>query len=299
MAERKLGRGLDSLLGESGPAHGEEVVQLRFDQVRSGPFQPRQEFDAARLAELAASIRESGVLQPIIVRPSGAGYEIVAGERRARAARAAGLEEIPALVRRYSDGDVLLLSLVENVQRDDLNPIDKASACRRLVSHLGATHEEVASKLGLDRTTVTNLIRLLDLPEEVRELVRSGALSMGHARALLALRDDVDRLKMAERIVKEELSVRAVESLARDGRPAPRRRRNPRKTPQVAALESELRSILGTKVSIQDHRGKGRIRIEYYSPAEFERILELLRGSGPGFSIRARPEPQVDEGIRP
>ena len=183
---------------------------------------------------------------------------------------------------------MLILSLVENVQRDDLNPIDKASAYRRLVSHLGATQEQVAKRLGLDRSSVANMIRLLDLPEEVQDLVRNRALSMGHARALLGLKDDVDSLRMAERIVREGLSVRAVEALVRQDRPTgqKKRRSHPRKTPQVMALESELRAVLGTKVQIQDRRGKGRIQIEYYSPREFERILELLRGEERGFGVK-------------
>lgn len=283
MTERKLGRGLDSILGEARSLEGgagEELVNLKVGEIHASPYQPRQEFDEPRLAELANSIRQSGVLQPVIVRPGTSGYELVAGERRVRAARMAGLKEIPAIIRNYGDDDVLLLSLVENVQRDDLNPIDKAIAYRRLVSHLGATQEEVATRLGLDRSSVANMIRLLELPEEIRELVRKGAMGMGHARAILSLRDEVDRLRMAERIVRDELSVRAVEALVRDGRPLPpTRKTNPRKTPQIQALEAELRALLGTKVSIQDRKGKGRIQIEYYGVEEFERILDLLKGS--------------------
>jgi ParB family chromosome partitioning protein len=287
MTERKLGRGLDSLLGETRLNEAEEVLRLALDQIRAGPHQPRGDFDETRLAELAASIKETGVLQPIIVRPGATGYEIVAGERRFRAAKLSGLTEIPAIVRRYSDDEVLVLSLVENIQRQDLNAIDKAQAYRRLVAHLGTTQEEVARRLGLDRSSVANMIRLLELPEEVRDLVRGGALSMGHARALLALDDDLDRLRLAERIVREELSVRRVEALVRDGAGVaePQRKSNPRKTPQIQALESELRGLLGTKVSIQDRRGKGRILVEYYSPEEFERILDLLRGPKRGFSL--------------
>lgn len=285
MTERKLGRGLDSLLGDAPAQGGEEVVRIPLESVRAGPHQPRQDFDEARLAELAASIKENGLLQPIVVRPSPLGYEIVAGERRARAARLAGLLEIPALIRQYSDDESLILSLVENVQRDDLNPIDKALAYRRLTSHLKVTQGEVARKLGLDASSVSNMIRLLDLPEEIQELVRRGALSMGHARALLSFDDDVARLSVAERVVKEDLSVRAVETIARDGgHTRPNRRSNPRKTPQVMALESELRALLGTKVQIQDKRGKGRILIDYYSPDDFQRLLEHLRGEERGFS---------------
>ena len=187
---------------------------------------------------------------------------------------------------------MLVLALVENVQRADLNAIDKAVAYRRLVSHLGATQDQVAKRLGLQPATVSNMIRLLDLPDEVQDLVRNGALSMGHGRALLGLADDVDRLKMAERIVREELSVRAVENLVREGGGAvarPKRRSNPRKSPQVMSLESELRALLGTKVQIRDRRGKGRIQIEYYSPDEFERILDLLRRAETGFGRSGAP----------
>ena len=278
MSERKLGRGLDSLLGEAKPNEGAEVLSLPLDKIHRSPHQPRQDFDEAALAELAASIRANGVLQPIIVRPGAMGYEIVAGERRARAARIAGLTAVPAIVRRYSDEDTLVLSLVENIQRADLNAIDRALAYRRLVSHLKVTQDEVARRLGLDPSSVSNLIRLLELPSEVQDLVRGGALTMGHARALLGLSDDIDRLRIAERVVREELSVRAVENLVRDGAEAPKRRSTPRKPPQIMALESELRGILGTKVQIQDRRGKGRILIEYYSPEEFERVLAQLRG---------------------
>jgi ParB family chromosome partitioning protein len=286
MAERKLGRGLDSILGGTRVEPAEEVRPLALSEVRAVPHQPRQEFDEVRLQELANSIGESGVLQPIIVRPAGIGYEIVAGERRARAARIAGLAEIPAVIRAYTDEQVLVLSLVENVQRADLNPIDKARAYRRLTGHLGVTQEEVARRIGLDRSSVANLIRLLDLPEEIQDLVKAGALGMGHARAIVALKNDAAQVSLAERVVRDDLSVRAVEELVRrdrDPAAAPTRRAQPRKTPQVRALEDELRALLGTKVSIRDHRGRGKITIEYYSTEDFEGVLERLRRTRSGF----------------
>jgi ParB family chromosome partitioning protein len=286
MAERKLGRGLDSLLGGMPAVAGEEVRMLALDSLRAGPHQPRQDFDESKLEELANSIRESGVLQPVIVRSAGVGYEIVAGERRFRAARMAGRSELPAIIRNYSDDEVLVLSLVENVQRHDLNPIDKAQAYRRLTSRFSATQEDVAKRLGLDRSSVANMMRLLDLPEEIQDLVRGGSMGMGHARALLPLGDDGAQFALAERIVREGLSVRAVEEIVRNGREArkaPQRRAQPRKTPQVRALEDELRALLGTKVSIQDRRGKGKIVIDYYSNEDFEGVLERLRGAR-GFS---------------
>jgi len=286
MGERKLGRGLDALLGSPMPRDGEVVARIPLDQLRPGAHQPRKAFDEAQLQELAASIKQSGVLQPILVRPAALGYEVVAGERRLRAARAAGLTEIPALIRHYTDDEVLVSSLVENIQRQDLNAIDRAQAYRRLVQHLGASQEEVARRLGLDRSSLANFLRLLELPPEIQELVRGGALGMGHARAILGLADEGDRLRLAERAIREELSVRAIEA-AVQASPAsrPSRRTQPRKTPQVAALESELRELLGTKVTIQDRRGRGRIQIEYYSPDEFERLLGLLRTERRGFSL--------------
>jgi len=286
MAERKLGRGLDSIFGDARVDAAEEVRSLPLSEVRPGPHQPRQDFDEDKLRELANSIRETGVLQPVIVRPGGAGYEIVAGERRVRAARIAGLSDVPAVVRPYSDEQVLVLSLVENVQRADLNPIDKARAYRRLTGHLGVTQEEVARRIGLDRSSVANLIRLLELPDEVQELVKGGSISMGHARALVPLGDESAQLALAEKVVREDLSVRAVEELVRRGRDpakAPKRRTQPRKTPQVRALEDELRTLLGTKVSIRDRRGRGKIVIEYYSPEDFEGVLERLRRARGGF----------------
>ena len=303
MAGRKLGRGLDSLLGGVPAETGEEVRMLSLGQVRAGPHQPRQEFDETRLEELARSIQESGVLQPIIVRSNGAGYEIVAGERRARAARMAGLSQVPAIVRNYDDEQVLVLSLVENVQRHDLNPIDKARAYRKLSTRLSATQEEIAKRLGLDRSSVANLIRLLDLPEEVQDLVRSGAMGMGHARALLSLKDDAAQLNLCERVVREGLSVRAVEELVRRGRESasggatPKRRAQPRKTPQVRALEDELRALLGTKVSIQDRNGRGKLVIEYFSPDDFEGLLDRLRGRAPGESVSKDSVPEVSRGF--
>ena len=263
----------------------EDIIPL--EDLHAGAHQPRHEFDKKRLQELARSIEQSGVLQPIIVRQGGIGYEIVAGERRTRAARIAGLAEIPAVVRRYTDEQVLILSLVENVQRADLNPIDKARAYQRLTGRLGVTQEEVAKRIGLDRSSVANLIRLLELPEEIQELVQSGAMAMGHARALLPLDDDVSQLGLAERIVRDGLSVRAVEDLvrkSREGGAVPVRRSNPRKTPEIRALEDELRGLLGTKVSIQDQRGKGKIVIEYYTPDDFAGVLERIRRTRGGFS---------------
>jgi ParB family chromosome partitioning protein len=288
MAERKLGRGLEALLGQAGTVDDEQVIALPLHQVEGGPFQPRQEFDARELDELAASIRANGVLQPVIVRAGGAGYEVVAGERRVRAARLADLTEIPAIVRRYSDDEVLVLSLVENIQRTDLNAIDKAQAFRRLSTHLGATHQEIAERLGVDRTSVTHLLRLLDLPADIQDLVRGCRLSTGHAKALVALENPRAQLELAARIVREELSVRATEALAQSGG-KPKRRSNPRKTAQVMALETELRRLLGTKVHIQDRRGKGKIQVEYFSPAEFDRLLELFRGVERGFGLAEPP----------
>ena len=223
MAERKLGRGLDALLGVGAATDAEQLVELGIEELRSGPHQPREEFNEARLKELASSIRESGLLQPVLVRPAAGGYEIVAGERRVRAARIAGRTTVPAIVRDYSDEQMMVLSLVENVQRDDLNAIEKARAYKRLQQILGGTQEDVAGRVGIDPSSVSNMIRLLDLSQPLQELVRKSALSMGHARALLGLESDDARLALARRIIKEGLSVRAAEPAVEIGQQQLRR----------------------------------------------------------------------------
>jgi len=292
--KQRLGRGLDSLIPEmpemeapgrqaqddlpGGPHAGVQTVPLR--KIELNPRQPRLEMDPQELERLSASIRESGVIQPVVVRPRGDVYELVVGERRLRATLMAGLDSIPAIVRDVPDDKLLELALVENIQRADLNAIEKAKAIDRMIEELDLTQEEAGRRLGLERSTVTNLLRLLELPEELQEMVSRGTLSAGHARALLSVEDYAARLRLAKRIVAKQLSVREAERLAaREGagrRPA----RIHEPSPDVAALEESLSESFGTRVEIKQRRRGGRIVIHFRNHDDFERLYESLTGRG-------------------
>src|SRR5687768_3918251 len=261
-----LGRGLDALLGtdESAPAGGETLTELAVDVLQAGRFQPRMRMDQDALADLAASIKAQGVMQPILVRPVGAGrYEIVAGERRWRAARMAGLASVPALVRDVPDRHAIAIGLIENLQREDLNPLEEAAGLKRLIDEFSMTHAEAAEAVGRSRTGITNALRLLELAPPVQELMREGKLDMGHARALLGL-PPLKQIEIAREAVAKQLSVRQVESLVaalghRAGRPRARVDRD------VARLEEEVSERLGTTVSIRSGMkpGTGKLVIHY------------------------------------
>ena len=290
MAKKKgLGRGLDALLGagalSNDPAPATAPTRsagdsIPIDLVRRGRFQPRVHFDEATLEELASSIRARGIVQPVVVRPSGDGehYELVAGERRWRAAQLAGLTEIPAVVREVEDDAALAMALIENVQREDLNPIEEAAALRRLVDEFSLTHQEAAEAVGRSRVAVSNLIRLLDLEPEVRELLETGQLEMGHGRALLAL-DAPRQREVGARVARQGLSVRETEALVRrlasDGTTA---RKPPRRVdPDVRRLEDSVSELIGAPVAIRQRRkGKGTVSISYDSLEQLEGILERL-----------------------
>ena len=290
---RGLGRGLDALLGgdtsdetqetPSNPdAQSGAVNQLGIDQIQRGRYQPRRNFDADKLQELADSISAQGVVQPIVVRPLGDGrYEIIAGERRWRAAQQAGLSDIPAVVREVDDRTAMAVALIENIQRDDLNPLEEASALQRLLGEFDLTHQEIARSVGKSRTTVTNLLRLLDLNEDVKAQVERRALEMGHARALLGL-SGVAQSDAARKVVQQGLSVRETERLVRrvqgdDGAAKPRTGR-PAPDPDVQRLEQDLTERLGARVQIrQGSRGKGQLVIAYNSNDELDGILEHIK----------------------
>jgi len=288
MAKRRgLGRGLDALLGPSAagatlvdPAAG-ELRSLPVDLVQRGRYQPRGELDPEALEELASSIRAQGVVQPIVVRPLADGdrYELVAGERRWRAAQSAGLQEIPAVVRDVSDRAALAIALIENIQREELNPMEEARALRRLVDEFEMTHGEAAEAVGRSRTGVTNMLRLLDLEHVVRELVEGGELEMGHARALLGLEGDA-QVQAARTACARGLSVRETERLVRRSkarRPAtPRRSRTP--DPNVRRVEEDLSERLGAAVRIEHGaRGRGRVVIRYTSLDELDGIVARIK----------------------
>lgn len=279
MMKRALGRGLGALLPP--PAEGEEgarLVELLLDSLAPNPLQPRKRFAPEALDELAASIRTTGVLQPLVVRRRGERYEILVGERRWRAARQAGLTRVPAIVREASDAEALQLALVENLLREDLNPLEEAEAYQRLLTELGWTQEELARRIGKDRSSVANALRLLRLPDAIQEDLRAGRLTMGHARALLGLPTTAAQLRVRDQILAQDWSVRATERGVRQRRRAVRVRR---RAPDVEALEEELRLALGTRVHVVGTLSRGRVELPYRSAEELEQIHAALTGGRP------------------
>jgi ParB family transcriptional regulator, chromosome partitioning protein len=282
MKRRALGKGLGSLLPGRPPVAqepSEGYIEVSVDEVVPNPSQPRSHFDDEDMADLADSIRGAGVLNPILVRDTGSGYELIAGERRLRAARLAGLTHVPARVQRVGRGRSLELAIIENIQRQQLNPIEEARAFSSLMVEFGLTQEEVASQVGRKRTSVTNTLRLLKLPEKVQLYLEDGKLTAGHAKALLALESDEEILNMAEAFVTGAVTVRSAEEMthSRAGRTA---RKTPVGTdPNVADAEQRLQRALGTKVRIRrSSEGKGRIEIEFYSDEELQRLFEMFEG---------------------
>ena len=277
MAQRKaLGRGLEALIPQADPAG---VVEVPVEEIVQGGLQPRRSMDAAKLNELAASIKIHGVLSPIILRQEGGRFEVVAGERRLRAAKLAGLAAVPALVKELSGGQALELALVENVQREDLNSIEEAEAYFRLQEEFGMTQEEVGRRVGRDRSSVANALRLLKLPKSIRADLIAGALSEGHARALLGLERGADQIRARNEAVRRGLSVRSTEALVRRlKRPPKMKRRAPRGEPAVRAAEDALRQALGTKVRISRKGAGGTVEVEYYSMEDLNRIYERICG---------------------
>ena len=268
-----LGKGLNALI----PEKGEEVLYLDVDRIMPGKQQPRRVFHEKSLKELAASIKEKGVLQPVIVSRTGDGaFNLIAGERRWRASVLAGLKKIPALIKNVASKDSLEIALIENIQREDLNPIETAEAFNRLVKDFELTQEELAAKVGKERATVANYLRLLKLPDEIKTMLYNGSLSMGHARALLSVEGKTHQVETARKIVRGSLSVRETELLAKKIL-KPAKGGDKKKDPQISSLEEKLIKHLGTKVHIT-HKGKkgGKIEIEYYSLDEFDRLLEIL-----------------------
>src|SRR6059036_3831143 len=282
---RRLGRGLEALLGPTREEAEREgsLVELAIADIRPNPYQPRRDVDPAALEELEASIRKAGLLQPVVVRPRDGGFELIAGERRLRACQALGWEKIPAVKREVDDRTVLTLALVENLQRDDLSPVDEARGYERLIAEFNLTQQDVADAVGRDRSTVANALRLLKLPAAVLALLHDGGLSVGHARALLALDDARVATALAQEAVDLGLSVRDVEDRVRGGR-APVRRPRLKKglgqAPEVRRIEDALRRRLGTDVRVTLRaKGKGQIHVNFYSNDDLARLLELILGA--------------------
>lgn len=293
---KPLGKGLSALLpprpmASPAPAVAQapapapaEPSYLPIDSIDANPLQPRSVFQADRLEELAASIRANGIIQPIIVRRQGASYQLIAGERRLRASKLAGLTEVPVVVREIDDGSMLEVALVENIQREDLNPIELAQAYERMQSELGLSHEEIGKRTGKDRSSIANAIRLLRLPAEVQRLLAEHRLSTGHARAILGLPSAEEQIQLAEKAAAQGLSVRQVETLFQEAtsqRPAKHSgpKREPSQDPNVRAAVEQLERALGTRVRIVELSDqRGRIEIEYYSQSELDRLFEHLSG---------------------
>ena len=280
-AKHGLGRGLGALLSSS-PAPAVEteasgVQELPVDSIVANPRQPRKAFDDKALHDLSESLKRSGVLQPVVVRRHGQQFEIVVGERRWRAAKMAGLAYIPAVVREVTDAETLELALVENLLREDLNPMEEAEAYQRLLTEFAWTQEELGQRVGKDRSTVANCLRLLKLPELIQADLRAGRLTMGHARALLSLASPAEQLKLREEILAHSWSVRATEEgVQRKQRQAPRRAG--RRSADLAALEDSLRETLATRVRLVGSERAGRIEITYTSAEDLERLTELITG---------------------
>ncbi len=306
---RGLGRGLDSLFSgmeisiqepeeieafasgkKQDKSSDEEQKNVEIDEnsiryidindIKPNANQPRKDFNEEKISELADSILEHGIIQPLVLRKSGKGYEIVAGERRWRAARKAELKKIPCIIRELTDEQNMLLSIIENMQREDLNPIEEAEAIHQMVDTYGLTQEQVSKSLGKSRPYITNALRLLRLPDEVQLLVTEGQLTAGHARALVTIEDKNKLVSLAKKAAEEGLSVREMERLANEAiseeKKKPRKRSKAR-PPEVAAVEEELKDILGTRVNLKQRGRKGKLEIEYYSRDELERLLEMFK----------------------
>jgi len=290
---RALGRGIDSFFGSrtSSPNHnagaatalapeGNGLMMVPIDQIEANPTQPRQHFDATSLNELAASISANGIIQPLVVRRKGDAFELVAGERRWRASKMAGLLEVPVVVQEIADDKVLEIALIENIQRADLNPIETATAFSRLVRELNLSHEEVGQRTGKERATITNFLRLLKLPDDLQQLVAEGRLTMGQGKALLSIEDPDKQRELAQKAMQLGLSVRAVEKMVQNiltpPEPTPEAAPIP-VDPNVAAAIENFERVLGTRVKITPTtENRGKIEIEYYSQAELQRIYEQI-----------------------
>jgi ParB family chromosome partitioning protein len=288
--QRRLGRGLEALIptgSEAGSAAAADIRRIPLSAIRANPFQPRREFKPDELAELEASLRASGLLQPISVRHRGDAYELIAGERRVRAATNLGWPEIQAIVRDFDDRTMLVLALVENLQRTNLNALEEARGYRRLIDEFQLTQQQVAEAVGKDRTTVTNLLRILSLPDEILALVEQGAITTGHARALLALGESAFTVELAKSIVRDGLSVRDVEQRVRELNAESKPRTEPPKQPRpvgqtqpnpvLRAIEDDLRRYLQTDVRISSSgEAKGKIEISFFSADDMDRVLDLI-----------------------
>jgi ParB family chromosome partitioning protein len=279
---KRLGRGLDALIPSLNISDDDKVIEIPLSQLRPNPYQPRKTFDEESIQELAASIKEHGVIQPIIVRTVLKGYEIIAGERRFRASQLSGQATIPAVVKKFSDQQVMEIALIENIQREDLNAIELAQAYQSLAEQFSLTQEELAMKVGKSRSHVANFLRLLQLPEEIKKYVSRGTLSMGHARAIVGVKNDKLKKEFAELTIREQWSVReleeAIQKHEEKSKNEPKTKPNRKRDPYIHQVEETLRDFYQTTVKIKHSNNKGKIELLYYSKEDLERLLELLQG---------------------
>ena len=274
-----LGRGIEALISQDlreSVSETERVKELDIDRIEANPHQPRGRFDEGHLKQLAASIKNHGILQPVVVRRHGDKYQLIMGERRLRAARIAGRRSVPAIVREADDADALKFAMMENLQREDLNPIEEAKGYHELKEAFNLSIKEIADLLGKDRSTISNTLRLLALPEIIRGMLSTGELSAGHARALLAIEGEKEQIAWAERVVSEGITVREIELTHRPKQRKTRRRGRRKGDPQVKAMEELLEKHLGTRVQVTPRRKGGVLAIEYYSNEDLERVLERM-----------------------
>ncbi len=285
MAVRRLGKGLGALIpdiDDEQQSQSDRLKEVPVSKVRPNPFQPRETFDPITLEELKQSIAENGIIQPITVRISDNGYELIAGERRLRAVQQLGLDNVPAFVMEVSsDREMMELSLIENIQRENLNPIDEAKGYQALLEKCKLTQDDVAQKVGKERSTITNALRILKLPEVIQQSVSKGELGAGHARALLSLAEKNEQIQLWKKIIHKQLSVRQVENLVKSAKASPKKSLPNEPTnvdPYIKETENKFRSLLGTQVKIHVNKdgSSGKIEIEYYSDTDIERILELI-----------------------
>ncbi len=275
MGKKALGKGLDALISEGidTETRGESIQTIQLSDITPNPYQPRKNFDQEKINELAQSIKEKGVIQPIIVRKHNNKYELVIGERRFKAAQFAQLTEIPAIVKDSSDDELLEMALIENIQREDLNPLEEGLAYKTILERDRITQEVLSRRIGKSRSYIANMMRILELPEKILENVSRGTISVGQAKALLAIESEEEQLRLADKILTEKVTVRELEGFTK-GKNVPRGTKKVDKDPYIEEIEEKLRVKFGTKVNVDYRKGKGSIKIEFYSNDELERILE-------------------------
>jgi len=277
MEKKALGRGLGALIQqkEAEQESQEKIVHIPLAQIKTNKYQPRLEFNQEKLNDLINSIKEKGVVQPVLVRKTVSGYELIAGERRLRAVKTLGMDNIPAIVKNVADVDMLELSLIENIQREELNPMEEAHSFQKFITDFNFTQEKIAQVLGKDRSTIANIIRLLGLPKKIQDYISKDAITAGHAKALLSLPTEMEQMRVCNLIVKKGLSVREAENLVAS-RKAPGRRAEVKKDQNITDIEAKLQQLLGTRVRILHGKKRGRIQIEYYSTDDLNRVLGII-----------------------